>query len=115
MKKGFTLIELLAVIVILGVILSITFLSVNTIIKNSKESLSDSQKHNIEEAAKAYYLKEGTYSDNACVNLSDLINKGYIDAKEVKDPETKQTMTGSVKITYESNQYFYEYQSNSCE
>lgn len=114
MKNGFTLVELLAVIAILGIIMAITFLSVNIILKNSRESLSETQIANVEEAAKVYYLKEGMAISAECVSVSELINNGYIDANEVKDPKTKSTMNGYVKITYESNQYNYDYSTESC-
>ena len=119
MKKGFTLVELLAVIVILGVIALITVVSVNNILSDSKDSLSATQKHNVEEAAKAYYLKEGMDEEDTCISISELISKGYIEAKEVKDPKTKENLEGYVKITVPStsefNQYTYEYQEISCE
>ena len=115
MKKGFTLVELLAVIVILAVLALITTVAVNDILSDSKDTLSDTQKHNIEESAETYYIKEGMNADATCISISDLISKGYIDAKEVKDPKTKETLTGSVKITYASNQYTYEYQETTCE
>ena len=114
-KKGFTLIELLAVLVILGIILLITTYTVNSILNDAKTSLSDSQKHNIEEAAKTYYLKEGMNTNDTCVSVDELIEKGYIEKSEVLDPKDKEKMTGSVKIIYVSNQYSYEYQKNSCE
>lgn len=114
-KKGFTLIELLAVITILAIIALITTYTVNSIMKDAKTSLSESQKHNIEEAAKTYYLKEGMNINDTCVSVDELIEKGYIEKSEVLDPKDKEKMTGSVKIIYVSNQYSYEYQKNSCE
>ena len=114
-KKGFTLIELLAVLVILGIILLITTYTVNSIIENARKSLSDSQKENIEEAAKTYYLKEGMNTNDTCISVDELIEKGYIEKAEVLDPKDKEKMTGYVKITYSSNQYSYKYQENSCE
>lgn len=115
MNKGFTLIELLAVIVVLSVIALITFLSVNTILTDSKESLSKTQKTSVENAAKTYYLKEGMQIDAACINVSDLISKGYIESTEVIDPKTEKELTGSVKITYDANHYNYQYQDTLCE
>ena len=115
MNKGFTLIELLAVIIILSILAIITTYSVNTIIKQSKDSLSETQQKNVEEAAKAYYLKEGMAIEDTCVSISELLEKGYIEGEVVKDPETKEEMTGYVKITYASNQYSYNYQTDSCE
>ena len=112
--KGFTLIELLAVIIILGVILTITMVSVSKILSSSKSSLSDTQKKRVEEAAEIYYLKEGMNSNVDCVNISDLVSKGYVESKDVIDPKTRESLPGSVKITYDSNQYSYDYQENSC-
>lgn len=121
MKNGFTLVELLAVIVILSILITIVVISVNPILSSSKSSLSEIQKTNVERAAKTYYLREGMSKEQAegktesCVNVSELISKGYVESSEVIDPESKDPMIGSVKITYASNQYTYEYQSNSCE
>ena len=51
MRKGFTLIELLAVIVLLGVIVTIITSTVLSTVNKSKESLSDTQISTIEKAA----------------------------------------------------------------
>ena len=115
MKNGFTLIELLAVLIILSIISLIATVSVGSVISNSKDQLSEIQQNNIEAAAKAYYLKEGMSSNDDCVSVQDLVSKGYIEGLEVKDPKTGAVMTGFVKITYESNQYSYKYQENTCE
>ena len=115
MKKGFTLVELLAVIIILGIIGLITIVSFDLVLKNSKETLSEAQKGNVEEAAKVYYLKEGMAINDTCVSVEELIQKGYIEGNVVKDPKTKESLTGYVRITYKANQYSYKYQKNSCE
>ncbi len=112
---GFTLIELLAVIIILSVIISIIVISVNSILNDSKSSLSDTQKRNLEKIAETYYLEEGMSENVSCVNVSDLISKGYVDSSEVKDPNTREDIGGSVKIIYDSNQYTYKYQKEVCE
>ena len=114
-KKGFTLIELLAVLVILAILAIITTVTVSSILDDSKGRLSERQKRNIENAAETYYLKEGMNINDTCVSIEELIQKGYIDRVTVKDPEDTEEMTGSVKITYASNQYSYKYQENSCE
>ena len=117
MKKGFTLIELLCVIVILGVILTITVMSVSKTLKTSKNSLSDAQKNNIEKVAEEYYIKEGMTADSevTCVDVSDLISKGYFDSNQVLDPKTKKEITGSVLININNGKYTYQYQDKSCE
>ena len=114
MNKGFTLVELLAVLIILAVISLIVMVSVGDTISNSKNSLSDVQKKRIEEAAEIYYNREGMNIDADCVNVSDLIEDGYIQGDAVLDPKNKNQMVGSVSITYASNQYVFEYQEQAC-
>ena len=113
-NNGFTLIELLAVIVILAIIFSIVSITVGGTIDNSESSLSKVQKNIIEHAAQTFYVKEGRNYDATCINLSTLIDNGYLKADQVKDPKTKETMDGSVKITIEGNKYSYEYKDDSC-
>ena len=114
-KNGFTLIELLAVIVILAIIALITVISVGSVLTDSKNSLSETQQKKVEEAAKTYYIKEGMSENVTCVNISDLIDKGYIEGTTVLDPKTSEEMNGSVLISYVSNQYNYQYQESACE
>ena len=114
-KNGFTLIELLAVLVILAILAIITTVTVSSILDDSRDSLSERQKRNIEDAAETYYLKEGMNIEDTCISVQELIDKGYIDGVTVKDPEDTEEMTGYVKITHASNQYSYKYQENSCE
>ena len=112
--KGFTLIELLAVIIILGVLLTITITAVDVIIKNSKSSLSENQKKRVEEAAEIFYINEGTNLNTTCVDVQYLTENGYIEGNDVIDPKTKESLGGSVKIEKNLNQYTYEYQEDTC-
>ena len=79
-KKGFTLIELLAVIAILGLLATITGISVNRILRKSKTEINDIQMKMFEEAAKEYVLDHRSeYKNNGvyAIQISDL--KDYID------------------------------------
>jgi type IV pilus assembly protein PilA len=113
-NRAFTLVELLAVLIVLSIIITITIVSVGKTVSDSSTKLSGIQKNNIENAAKTYYLKEGMNTGATCVNVADLINKGYIEGTEVIDPKTNEAMIGSVSITYASNQYSYTYQDKDC-
>lgn len=55
-KRGFTLIELLAVIVILGVLLTLSTMGVMSIIKSSKTDVGKFTIKQIEDAAKTYAI-----------------------------------------------------------
>ena len=129
MKKGFTLVELLAVLVILGIILTITYYSVSSILDNSESSLSETQKSAIVEAAKIYYLEEGmnietdstaNYSGKICVTVKYLKDNGYIDRSEVANPESPESnLDGYVliensKVDNEyTDKYSYDYNSGT--
>ena len=114
-NKGFTLVELLGVLVILAILLTIIIVSVGKIISNSQDSLSNTQKRRIEEVAKQYNIERGNLdSATSCVDVTTLINLGYLEGESVIDPKTKAAMTGSVLITYSSNQYTYRYQETAC-
>lgn len=113
MKNGFTLIELLGVIIILGILTTITVVSVNSIISDSKTTLNKSQIATIEKAAESYYLKEGMNENVECVNISDLKDKGYFTG-DVIDLSSKEEIPGSVKISLEGNMYSFTYQKKEC-
>jgi general secretion pathway protein G len=59
--KGFTLIELLIVIVILGVLATITVFAVNGITNRGQQSACAADLKTVEVAVEAYYAKNGTY------------------------------------------------------
>lgn len=117
-NKGFTLIELLATILVLGMILTITLFSVNKTVKNSEDKISEIQIKKIEDAAEIYYLKEGINNDdNAnehCVELSYLIEYGYLDNSEIIDAYKKEKMNGSILITSKNGSFIYKYSENMC-
>lgn len=98
-RKGFTLAELLAVLVILGVIISITVPVVTNQISSYKTKLCVTQYDNILNAARAYgadHLLELTSSNT--ITLSELDKEGYIDASSLNDPVTKKTIDKNLKI-----------------
>lgn len=114
MKKGFTLIELLAVIIILSIISLIAVVSVKPLISDSKTKLSETNIQKIEEIAEAFYINEVRNSADTCIDVSELIDKGYIKGDLVKDPKTGKKIDGSVMIKYEKNKYTYTYRQSSC-
>lgn len=117
-NKAFTLIELLAVIVILGVLATITVPTIVGLINNSKENTLEEQKNTIVDAAKRWGTDNiRKLPTTRCdVDIDFLKKEGYLSSdKDVIDPTTDQKMTGCVRITYETanNQYKYSY-VNTC-
>ena len=115
MKKGFTLIELLGVIVILSVIALITTPIIQSAISNNKNATCESQTKSYEKAAKNYvtnniYEYDCNPGENEAefeVNLSDLIENGYID-ENIDNPKGG-TFTGYVKLTLNCQNKNYKY------
>ena len=113
-KNAFTLVELLAVITILSIIAIITVPNIVNIINDSKTKLNESQKQIIIAAARNYGTKNITLinenpSQNS-ISLQTLKDQGYLDDKEVKDIITKNELKGKICVTWENNQFVYEYQ-----
>ena len=110
MKKGFTLIELIAAIIILGIIGLITFPIVNSIIKENKESLYQSQIKDIEKAAYDWaYMNTDLLPENnkyITITLLDLKKAGLIDIN-LRNPKTNTLIPNDViiSITSVDNKY----------
>lgn len=114
-KKGFTLVELLAVIVLLGLIALIAAPAITGIIKQSKDSLSDSQKSSIELSAKNWATDNMSSlpADGDCiwVRLSTLQAEGYADL-ELKNPKTGEPMTACIIIKREEKSLVYQVEAD---
>ncbi|OGL33926.1 hypothetical protein A3F64_01465 [Candidatus Saccharibacteria bacterium RIFCSPHIGHO2_12_FULL_42_8] len=81
-QKGFTLVEMLVVIVIIGILASITYVGAGAIVVQSKESEMQTVLTNARQKIEDYKKKEGVY------------------------PQFSQLPAGTVPASYQSN-YFY--------
>lgn len=84
-KKGFTLVELLAVIVVLGVIMTIATNLVINNINDSKKKAKFIAAKEITEIASVYMATE--YHEDSCVEISELIENEYLE-NDVTNPKT---------------------------
>lgn len=107
-NKGFTLIELLAVIVILGIIITIATLSLSGIKGREKSDNESILSRKIENAAKLYAAKY--YADritsgsgNVEFTLNDLEKDGLI---ELNDDQCVDQRNKNISVTGESDYDF---------
>ncbi len=118
--KGFTLIELLAVLVILAFILLATIPAVSSILSRNKQRLYREQVNLIIKTSKDWALKNSDMIPSKdqdppyYLSLNELSNDGLIDSDQLKDPRTEEEMHGCVRISYDKNQYNYEYLEKDC-
>ncbi len=116
---GFTLIELLGVILLIGLVATVTVPVVKNIIKESKEKVLEEQKTKIVESAKSWGIKNNDKlpdSGYIIVKLETLKKEGLLENKKIINPVTKKEMNACVKIinNEDYNQYEYEY-LDDCE
>lgn len=109
-KKGFTLVELLAVLVILGILLTLAISGVSRYINKGKKSYYVGLEKNVRVAAQDYFadykgLLPRKVGDITSVNLELLMNNNYID--DVLD-ENKKLCDGAVTVV-KTEQSEYEY------
>ncbi len=82
-SKGFTLIELLAVIVIVGILITLVSIGVTKYVKTSKEKVKVQAAEEIIAIAKAYMVTNNVY----LVSTATLIDEGYLESN-FTDPKT---------------------------
>lgn len=115
MKSGFTLIELLSVLTVLTVLFIVVIPEVKESIDNAKNSTYDNQIGTIKKAADSYFMASSfdiDEGDEKVIYLKDILKRGYLEDKDVKNPISNEEMTGCVLVTLSSNQYHYQYLSN---
>ncbi len=112
-KKGFTLIEILAVVVILAMLGTILTFVINGYINNSRDDLYETQKRNIEEAARAWGAEHIEMlptqgSENVEVTLEQLVRDGFLD-EVPSNPRTKEpfSLETTVVISYDGTKFKY--------
>lgn len=90
-KKGFTLIEVLAIIVLIAIVFSITFLIVNNVNDSAKEETIQINENSILAAANIYteeFNKNLNWRSNdeetmVCVSVEEIVNQGILEKDKV--------------------------------
>lgn len=113
-KNGFTLIEIIAVIAIIGLLLTMVTPKLMENYNDKKNKLYDATIKEIERLSKLYLtdnpnlysiISEDGYTN---ITIEMLCNGKYISCP-INNPKDNSNITGYVKVTYESDNYVYEF------
>lgn len=92
-KKGFTLVEMLAVFILLSVIIALIFPAVESVLKQSNETISDTQINTILNGTYDYTLKNlnklPSYNKTIFITLNELKKEGFVDSN-IMDVKTRE-------------------------
>ena len=113
-NKGFTLVELLATIIILGLLVSIAYVSVSSILNSGDDSYYESQENMLVLAGREYYADHRSelpreIGDTSNVSLETLVEENYIEQITDKDGNNCDNDNSEVtvqKITEKDFQYY---------
>lgn len=118
-KKGFTLIELLSIIVLIGLIASLSFTVVTKKLRESKERLYNSLIADLKKSGEKYILDnedlDKYHINTLCISLSTLQQKGFLEKGEIKDPRNKDVLNGYIQVKFDGKIYKYDYVDNCTE
>ena len=117
-KKGFTMVELLAVLILLGVLAIIAIPAINSTINSSKEKAKEAQAEIILDAAQSYASEHTELLPKKGItvfNISDLIDKNYIDSSDADSIAKTDYASMCVKVRYSTKYNQYQYQITSCD
>lgn len=118
-RKGFTLVELTAVVLLIGIIATLAAIPISKMIKDSKESVYDSQTKQIVLAAENWAVDNPDELSNdpdhpTVITVGDLINQDYLE-DSIIDSRTEEKIEECSKIIItflansESNRKTYKY------
>lgn len=111
MKNGFTLIELLVVIVIVGILSTIAYVTIDKSIKDSRNNLYNVQLNQIYDGTESWVFDNITKLENKqvyCVKLGTLEDEGYVE-KGIINPKTDKKFNADLYIKITQNISGYDY------
>ena len=109
-NKGFSLVELLAIIVVLGILITIASFTYQSILNNSKKEVYKKYEITMENAAMMFVIKNGV-PNGSKVTMSDLVNNQYLD--KFVDPKDSKDCPDSY-VTVIANSNYSDISYNAC-
>ena len=118
-NKGFTLVELLATIIILGLLVSIAYVSVSSILNSGDDSYYESQENMLVLAGREYYADHRSelpkeIGDTSNVSLETLVEENYIEQITDKDGNDCDNDNSGVTVQKITEKYFQYYGTLIC-
>ena len=111
-QKGFTLIELLAVLIILAVIMALVFPTVSLVLRNSRETISNTQANKILNSTYDYTLKNISKlpekNHKIYITLNELKKEGFVDS-DIINIDTREEYPNHLVISVENVGTNYKY------
>ena len=132
-KKGFTMVELMAVIIILGILMSLAYMGVSQYLRRARNATYEDFEENIRTGATNYLIDHTGYipevGESIVIDVSKLICEGYVE--ELQDPHSptkggtcnlnsyaivtrEEDTSSNMMITYEACLSCSEYKSEAC-
>ena len=109
-NKGFSLVELLAVIVVLGILITVATFTYQSILNNSKNKVYKEYEITMQDAAMMFVIKNGVPSGSK-ITMSDLVNNQYLD--KFVDPKDAKDCPNSY-VTVIANSNYSDISYNAC-
>ena len=109
-NKGFSLVELLAVIVVLGILITVATFTYQSILNNSKNKVYKEYEITMKDAAMMFVIKNGVPSGSK-ITMSDLVSNQYLD--KFVDPEDAKNCPDSY-VTVIANSNYSDISYNAC-
>ena len=109
-NKGFSLVELLAVIVVLGILITVATFTYQSILNNSKNKVYKEYEITMQDAAMMFVIKNGVPSGSK-ITMSDLVSNQYLD--KFVDPEDAKDCPDSY-VTVIANSNYSDISYNAC-
>ncbi len=106
-KNGFTMLELLAVIIILGILITLAYTGVSRYLKQARNATYEDFEKNITAGVTNYLIEHSgsipSEGESLIVDVEKLVCEGYIESLEDPDSSTKTCNLESYAIVKRNN------------
>lgn len=119
-KKGYTMMELLAVIIILGILMTLAYVGVTKYLKQTKDTVYKDFEKNITAGAENYLVEHSSkipkVGEKLVIDVSKLVCEGYIESLEdpVKTNKTCNIESYAIITRKDNTEYNMDIEYTAC-